>query len=406
MVKKQLLFKNNRIYWLDCLRTFVVFLVILGHISLTYESSSSRSGWWIVSDPLDSDFINLLPLILDTFVMATLFYISGYLLPFSIKAKTTIQFIKVKFRRLIIPWIIAVLTLLPAYKIIFLYSRNIPQENWTTYFHWNTIWGQSWLWFLPVLFLFNMIYLIISKIDTTKINFIKFISLGGFLGLIYGYFIDYLGLNGWTTSLLLTFQNERLFIYFLVFLAGIQSYRLKIFESSKINIHREMIIHSLGWIFLFIYVVGSIYKIKGSIYNPLSQQNHFISNSIDKLIIRLSFLISLTYMIYFLVFTFKNYLNNKSRIWDVLNSNSYLVYVIHLNILGVLALVIVNINLHPIIKLLTLTISTILLSNLVCSLSKKLKQRFNGYKLIKRIELPVVFNVKYTYRKTKKARPI
>ena len=96
MVKKQLLFKNNRIYWLDCLRTFVVFLVILGHISLTYESSSSRSGWWIVSDPLDSDFINLLPLILDTFVMATLFYISGYLLPFSIKAKTTIQFIKVK----------------------------------------------------------------------------------------------------------------------------------------------------------------------------------------------------------------------------------------------------------------------------------------------------------------------
>ena len=57
--------------------------------------------------------------------------------------------------------------------------------------------------------------LIISKIDTTKINFIKFISLGGFFGLIYGYFIDYLGLNGWTTSLLLTFQNERLFIYFL-----------------------------------------------------------------------------------------------------------------------------------------------------------------------------------------------
>ena len=108
-------------------------------------------------------------------------------------------------------------------------------------------------------------------------------------------------------------------------------------------------------------------------------------------------------MIYFLVFTFKNYLNNKSRIWDVLNSNSFLVYVIHLNILGVLALVIVNINLHPIIKLLTLTISTILLSNLVCSLSKKLKQRFNGYKLIKRIKLPVVFNVKYTYRKTKKA---
>jgi hypothetical protein len=43
--------------------------------------------------------------------------------------------VKGKFKRLMIPWVIAVLSLIPLYKVIFLYSRGLPQEHWATYFH-------------------------------------------------------------------------------------------------------------------------------------------------------------------------------------------------------------------------------------------------------------------------------
>ena len=40
-----------------------------------------------------------------------------------------------RFKRFIVPWIVAVLTLIPLYRIIFLYSRQLPQEHWASYFH-------------------------------------------------------------------------------------------------------------------------------------------------------------------------------------------------------------------------------------------------------------------------------
>jgi len=60
--------------------------------------------------------------------------ISGFFAYSSVKNKNGWESLRSKFRRLMIPWIVAVLTLIPLYKVIFLYSRNIHQENWTTYF--------------------------------------------------------------------------------------------------------------------------------------------------------------------------------------------------------------------------------------------------------------------------------
>ncbi len=65
-----------------------------------------------------------------------------------------------------VPWAIAILTLIPFYKLIFLYSRGLPQGSWTTYFHFsNGIFSMSWLWFLPVLFLFDLLYLLLWKLN-------------------------------------------------------------------------------------------------------------------------------------------------------------------------------------------------------------------------------------------------
>jgi fucose 4-O-acetylase-like acetyltransferase len=138
--------EGNRIYWLDNLRTFMIFLVVVVHAGGVYESSGLWASFWIVDDPSTNNLSGLLFLTVDIFMMPTLFFISGFLAPVSARNKNGWAFLKSKFERLIIPWIVAVLTFIPLYKIIFLYSRNLPPESWTTYFHWsNGIWSQNWL---------------------------------------------------------------------------------------------------------------------------------------------------------------------------------------------------------------------------------------------------------------------
>ena len=110
---------KSRLYFLDNLRTFLIFIVILLHAGIVYESI--LLDIWIVSDPNKAGSIGLIRMYLDRFVMFTLFFISGYFIPRSLKNNTDLDFIKSKFKRIMIPWIVAVITLIPIYKIIFLY---------------------------------------------------------------------------------------------------------------------------------------------------------------------------------------------------------------------------------------------------------------------------------------------
>ncbi len=99
--------KGNRIYFFDNLRTFMIFLVVLYHAGLVYESSGISAYFWIVDDPSTNNLSGILNLIIDIFIMPTLFFISGFFTPLSMKNKKGWAFLKSKFKRLIIPWIIA-----------------------------------------------------------------------------------------------------------------------------------------------------------------------------------------------------------------------------------------------------------------------------------------------------------
>ena len=148
---------KTRIYFLDNLRTFLILLVVLIHSGIVYETILQDT--WIVSDPLKKISIGHIRMYLDLFVMFLIFFISGYFIPRSLENKTAGDFIKSKFKRIMLPWIMAVFTLIPAYKVIFLYSRGLPQEEWFSYFHiFQRVGGnphlfsdnpvQNWLWCL------------------------------------------------------------------------------------------------------------------------------------------------------------------------------------------------------------------------------------------------------------------
>ncbi|UCF14132.1 MAG: acyltransferase family protein, partial [Phycisphaerales bacterium] len=92
------------------------------HASGVYESSGTWASFWIVDDPSTNNLSGLIFLISDIFMMPIIFFISGFFAPLSVKNKKGWVFLRSRFKRLMIPWIIAVLTLIPIYKVIFLYS--------------------------------------------------------------------------------------------------------------------------------------------------------------------------------------------------------------------------------------------------------------------------------------------
>ena len=361
--------QTTRLYFLDNLRTFLIFLVVMYHSGLVYESSGFAGLFWIVDDPATNDLVGILNIVIDIFVMATIFFISGYFTPMSLERKQTGEFIKTKLRRLIMPWLLAVLILMPLYKFIFLYSRDMAQESWTTYLHFsNGIFSQNWLWFLPVLFMFDMIYLLSARsgLNLPAISLKTGITAVFVLGFINSFVMSYFHLEGWTKTFVLDFQNERLIIYFLIFLLGALCYKQKVFEKAPDSKAMYITFSATAWLPINIYVFWIIYLF-------LNPGSFLFSGIIDRVALWLSFHLSLLSLIYLLVSTFRFYINGQGPIREELNNNSYNVYIIHTIVLGAVAMTMLNMQISSLVKYLILTFVTFLLSNLIVSVYRRLK---------------------------------
>jgi fucose 4-O-acetylase-like acetyltransferase len=371
---------KTRIWFLDNLRTFLIFLVVLLHAGMCYESGFD--SFWIVSDPAKVNQVAWVRTYLDLFVMFLMFFISGYFIPVSLKGKNTMEFIKSKIKRIMIPWIIAVFTLIPAYKAIFLFSRGLPQEEWFSYFHLFRRTGsdlsfvannpnQNWLWFLPVLFLFQILYLALSKFNllSVKISLKTGVLLTFTIGLIYSLIISLSGYTGWAHSPLLDFQVERLLVYFMVFLLGSLCYKLNVFESTMRNRKRLALVSVALLVSLTIFTVIA-WNLFLNLIDPL--RNHFYFSEVtDRLIYYAASLLSMLGFVYILIDIFRFSFNKSYRIMDQLNKNSYQVYIIHMIILGIIALILVRIPVPALIKYFILTVLTYIVSNVIVYAYKK-----------------------------------
>ncbi|MFC2125000.1 acyltransferase family protein [Bacteroidota bacterium] len=365
---------KTRIYFLDNLRTFLIFLVIILHAGMSYVSG--MDSFWIVSDPDKLDTLSLVNMYLDLFVMFIMFFISGYFIPNSIKSKNDWEFIKSKFKRILLPWIIAVFTLIPAYKAIFLFSRGLPQEEWFSYFHFFQRMGsdlsffannptQNWLWFLPALFLCQVLYLILSKINllSIRISLKTGIVLTFTIGVIYSLIISLSGLKGWTHSPFLDFQRERLLIYFMVFLLGSLCYKLHVFESEKKNKKYYIISNVLLTLSLGVFTAVALNLFFNIIYP--ARNYFFVSEPIDKLMYYVTALLSMLSFLYILIYVFRFHFNKSNWLMDQLNKNSYQVYIIHMIILGIIAMILVYLPVPAFVKYFILAILTFVVSNII-----------------------------------------
>jgi fucose 4-O-acetylase-like acetyltransferase len=362
--------KGNRVHFLDNLRTFMIFLVVLYHVGGVYESAGLWGWFWIVDDPATITWVGIVGIVFDIIMMPAIFFVSGYLAQASLKNKSGWDFLKGKFKRLMIPWVIAVFTLIPVYKVVFLYSRNLPQEHWSTYFHITNPNSQNWLWFLPVLFVFNALYLLLSKANISIPNVsLKSAVLGAYIvGFVYSVSIGgILGFRSWTLTPLIDFENERVLLYFMTFLLGALCFRQKVFVEKPQSKRLYTVINSIAWIPITIHIFARLIPFfvpEGFLFSPLT----------DRIIWWLSFYLSILCLLYVMIETFWRYLDKTGRIWGELNRNSYGVYIIHVIVIGVFGTLLLNLNLSALVKYPLLIVLTYSVSNLVVSAYRSLVQ--------------------------------
>ncbi len=365
---------KSRVYFLDNLRTFLIFLVVLLHASITY--SHGMDSFWVVVDPKKSEGLALINMYLDLFVMFIMFFISGYFMPSSIRNKNAWEFIKSKFRRIMVPWIIAVFTLIPAFKAIFLFSRNMPQEEWYSYFTFFQRAGtdltfysnsptQSWLWFLPVLFMFQMIFLFLSKtwLSSVRVSLKTAVILTFVTGVIYSMIISMTTLKGWFHSPILDFQRERLLVYFMAFLLGALCFKLKVFETNNKNIKYYVIANVALTVALGVFTAVAL-NLFFNLLDP-ARNYFFISDLADRIIYYASAILSMLSFLYVFIHVFRFNFNKTSNLMNWLSKSSYSVYIIHLIVMGLIALPLVKLEIPGFVKFLVLTLFTYVISNSV-----------------------------------------
>jgi surface polysaccharide O-acyltransferase-like enzyme len=363
---------KTRLYFLDNLRTFMIFLVVVLHAGLVYVEGSD--AFWVVTDPSKVSSLGLVNTYLDLFVMCTVFYISGYFIPRSVQNKAAGAFTLSKFRRILVPWGVAVLTLIPAYKFLYLEARGLPQEAWYTYFHFFERSGsnlalfsnkptQNWLWFLPILFVFQMAYLGLSRITGSwnRIPIWVAVTITILVGAGYGLYMSHIDLSGWTHSILFDFQRERLLVYFLVFLLGAISYEKQVFVSGKNHKKLFVAANIVLTVSLFLFTMVSL----NFFFNMLDpgRNHYYISLLADAIGYFLTFMLSMLSILFVLIHSFRNYLNKPNALLDHLSKNSYAVYIIHMAVLGVVALILVSVPMAAMLKYVVLITATFVLSN-------------------------------------------
>ena len=361
--------EKKRIHWMDNLRSIIIALVVLYHAGGVYETAGLWAGFWIVDDPDTWVASGIIGILWDTFVMPTIFLISGYLAAASLTGKNPLNFIKGKAKRLLLPWAIAVLTLIPLYRFFFLNSRGLPQENWSSYLHINSDNGMIWLWFLPLLFVFNLLYVGIDRlgIKLEKINLVWATIVGFLVSVGFSQLIgEIAGFRSWTLTPVLDFENERLLAHFLFFLFGAAAYKQDLFAKLPEKKLLYNIANGVSWLPVTVHIFLRMWPI-------IEMDFSYYEDPIFRLLWFISFHLSSIVMAYVMVESFRFYVNKTGKVWKWLNENSYGVYIIHVILIGVFGTLLLAVSLPGWVKYFLLFILSYLGSNLLVALYRSIR---------------------------------
>ena len=364
---------GNRILFLDNLRYLMIAFVVLQHTGNGYTGFTS--SWYVWDPATTTNFFNVARMIIDVFIMPVLFFIAGYFALPNIQKKGTGVFLKDKFLRLGIPWLICVIFIVPIVSYIQHYKHlaGQPLSNYSQFwlnwlktagdFHTGFLYNSKGnlffispdkisfnhtaYWFITVLLFFFIIFGILyalkkrfipsssvpEKIDSGKTMLLVMLSVGilCIIGRIIVNLLPYPYPNPWVIIAgVLQFQTWRLPAYIIYFVLGIFAFSRKWFVKDN-----NFPGHPFLWILICI-ILGFAYiaVTKSSMSSPANSELRFIGASV------LSFLRA-AFLILFASISFR-YWNRPNKVNETLAANSYNIYLVHLPIVVVLQLLLAN----------------------------------------------------------------
>jgi glucans biosynthesis protein C len=357
----------DRIYYLDYLRVFIVFVVIFLHSLLPFVIDYD----WTINDTVKVLPFTSASMIIDVFVMPIMFFIAGYFAFPSIR-KGIKEFIVGKVLRILIPWIIGLAFLAPIISYLGLIQHKVIDVPYLVYWtqrYFNSPINQQHFWFLISLFLFFMIFALVYALmkkqleriyeaskshrpSARNIGLFILLILCASIGLYYlagRYFPD----GTWNTFLyVVAMQVTRWTGYVLYFIAGIITFIKRV--DLKAMFRKHALLLSCAWIFIsnvFIDFKYSVYFTSDLAY--LKPEIQFY-NAIYH--VAFCFITFIT-----LVALFAN-IDRPIKYLQRLAKNSYTIYIVHMVYTVILQYYIVNWRMDVYTKFLIILAGTSLLS--------------------------------------------
>ena len=115
----------GRIYFLDHMRWLLVVVMVLMHSMFSYTTSAS---WWYVVDEQSRIAFDISILFYDVFGMPTFFFVAGYFSIGSLEKYRVRIFLRQKFSRLMIPWLLGVMFVGPM-VVYFQHYQSLTLEG-------------------------------------------------------------------------------------------------------------------------------------------------------------------------------------------------------------------------------------------------------------------------------------
>ncbi|GAE32629.1 acyltransferase family protein [Alkalihalobacillus hemicellulosilyticus] len=166
--------ERNRLYYLDNLKILLAISIVTVHVALAYAPDI----WWFFKDETENTSLFVYYQLINPIAMTLFFLLAAYFLPYSFDRKGISKFLKERFKRIGLPFLLGVfLVIIPLHFFYHVQFRNCGYENiWdytvTIFFgiggeqgicqdRWLTVWPDlkvAHFWFLQHLLIYAVFY--------------------------------------------------------------------------------------------------------------------------------------------------------------------------------------------------------------------------------------------------------
>ena len=348
---------QERIYFIDNLRIFLTFLVILHHTMITY---GALGDWYYIDPNADantSTFLTVFAALNQGFFMGLFFLLSSYFAPFSYNRKGPGRFLRDRFIRLGIPILIYIAIIDPLMSYIL---NNISESFFAFYLNYFQSWegferfinGSGPLWFTVLLLIFALFYCAWRKISKERFEkeivreaprnsrIVLIIIIMTILTFLVRLWYP---LNG--GAVILNIQIASISEYIIMLILGTVAYKRDWFTRVSDSQGRLwLIIALLSIIFLIMlgFVSGAFEGDPSKLLGGLYWESLAYASWESLYGVALSI---------GLITLFRNKINTQGKINKLLSPNTYSMYLIHGIVLVSISVVFGVIILHPLLKL-------------------------------------------------------